>query len=753
MDNENLPGVKAKPWRNVSKYGFALPDLLAGIWVSCGAGFQQLFDLNSDDDCINLVFWWVSIGRNEFPGVRDVLDADLVHQLHFAHIGPDYAFKKPTPLMSLIYQNRADVRAAFDICDADNFVGFWCWWLNAGLGEYFIGAKQVTLDQIKLILDLEPERYDGFDRQIDSIRFGALQSIRLLPFPTTDTISTLFNDIHFDHLRNLTVGMEDRPSPLMMLIYRNRTDLQEAFPSVGKGENRKFWEWWFASDLSEFLANNKTFRIDEAFALLANLGEKVGCFDGALAYQAFLKLSVKGASQKDEFARLLDDIHFSLVETSRENGELTPLMRLIYRNRVDLQELFPVGLPTLVEDIYHWWDETGHSAYGVMEFPYSPSEVLPVGSANVQTVEGGVSISLVGYPRGEFGLGEDIRLLRASLQTVGIQPDVIRVPWKITAREGISEPIIEADEAEFGSDVMIYVMPAFDTLTLLNKVGPRAFSARRKIGYWQWELSKFPETALMAFDLIDEIWCHSKHSAKAFRAATDKPVIEVPLPVKPPVIERVARSAFNLKEQSFVVFTSFDGASSISRKNPMAAILAFQKAFPRGEYPQMQLVVKAMNALDDGLWRDCVRKSYLDDRIQIKNEVLDRGAYYQLLACCDVVLSMHRAEGFGRLMAEAMAIGVPVIATGYSGNLDFMTQDNSWLISGQNCKLVPGDYPFYKGQEWMEPDIDEAAGALRDCYIDRAKRERFVTNAKETLERYSLQSCGEEYLKLLHHRL
>ncbi|MGV1861478.1 glycosyltransferase family 4 protein, partial [Rhizobium rhizogenes] len=489
--------------------------------------------------------------------------------------------------------------------------------------------------------------------------------------------------------------------------------------------------------------------IREATAILSDLGSYGAGFVDTLRYRAFLSLSRTVDSESKEIAELLTRVHFRYLRKNPEDTRWTPLMGFVYRNRPDLQNAFPVKEKVSQVDFRKWWNHFADTEYALKKRPVHDNPPAKDHSLPAEPENRHTSIALAGYPRGEFGLGEDIRLLRASLQTVGVEPDVIRVPWKITAREGINEQITEADEADFGSDVMIYVMPAFDTLTLLNKVGTRAFSARRKIGYWQWELSKFPEPAMMAFDLVDEVWCHSEHSAKAFREATDKPVIRVPLPVQPPAFEHVARSTFNLNENSFIVFTSFDGASSISRKNPMAAILAFQKAFPRNTHPDVQLVVKAMNALDDGLWRDCVRKSYLDDRIHIRNEVLDRDAYYQLLACCDVVLSMHRAEGFGRLMAEAMAIGIPVISTGYSGNLDFMTQDNSWLIPGQICKLVPGDYSFYKGQEWMEPDIDKAAEALRDCLVNPAKRECLIANAKKTLDRYSLQNCGKQYLALI----
>ncbi|MCJ9758968.1 glycosyltransferase, partial [Agrobacterium sp. SHOUNA12C] len=450
---------------------------------------------------------------------------------------------------------------------------------------------------------------------------------------------------------------------------------------------------------------------------------------------------------------------------AKVDGEPTPLMALIYRNRPDLRATFDIQSLEGRTAFWEWWTTYGQAEYfadtgevvagitvPVVPAAEAASEAREEAAKHAVTNASTSGVSLVGYPRGEFGLGEDIRLLRASLNEVQIKPTVVNAPWTIMARQAIDEPSVEADVATFDGDVMIYVMPAFDTLTLLNKVGPSAFSARRKIGFWQWELERFPPPARMAMELVDEIWCHSEHSARAFRGATDKPVIRVPLPVMVPELPRVSRSNFGLEDDSFVVFTSFDGASSISRKNPLGAVLAFQSAFPRETHRKARLIVKAMNVHDDSLWRECMRKAAQDPRIIIRNTVMDRLEYYELLQCCDVVLSLHRAEGFGRLMAEAMALGIPVVASAYSGNMDFMNDKNSWLVSGETLPVLFGDYPFYQDQIWFEPDVGSAAEALRDCESNAEKRGQFIIAAKQTMDRYSTQNCGREYLKLLKSR-
>ena len=402
--------------------------------------------------------------------------------------------------------------------------------------------------------------------------------------------------------------------------------------------------------------------------------------------------------------------------------------------------------------MWHWWFERGEREM----FDPSDEQMRRNNKRNVPSILPASALArpsgvcLVGHAKGEFGVGEDVRLLRAALDQAKIANFVIKAPWQISARESIDEPALDASKTSFASDIIFYAMPAFDTVTLLGKMGPRAFLARRKIGFWQWELEHFPEPAKLAMNLVDEIWCHSEHAATGIRTATGKPVIKVPLPVSVPDAGIASRAAFGLPEQAFVVFTSFDGASSIARKNPLGAILAFQRAFPADGSVDARLIVKAMNSHNDPLWRECLRKAAVDQRIVIIDAVLDRDAYYRLLRACDAVISLHRAEGFGRLMAEAMALGVPAIASRYSGNLDFMTEENSWLIDGHLIAVLPGDYPFHQGQRWLEPDIQKAAHALRECATDGAKRRRRAAlGTTDLASKHGLKTCGEAYAKLL----
>ncbi len=403
------------------------------------------------------------------------------------------------------------------------------------------------------------------------------------------------------------------------------------------------------------------------------------------------------------------------------------------------------------QNIEGWWREFGIHLY--CEANARLSTLLPELSLKPVVVQNSTEtapqIALVGYPKGEFGIGEDIRLLRQSLESVGLESTAFRVPGTIVAREGINEPCLDIAVLSSGVKTVFYAMPAFDTLMLYARNGRSNFPDAKKIGFWQWELEKFPREARFAFNLIDEVWCHSAHSENSFRVESNKPVYRVPLPVSVPVTSKANRSDYGLPEDSFVFFTSFDGASYISRKNPLATIEAFQRAFPKSER-NVVLLIKVMNQQMSSIWRECMGRIASDSRIRVINQVMDRIEYYRLLQSIDAVISLHRAEGFGRLMAEAMAYSIPVIASGYSGNMDFMNDDNSWLVPGELVPLFSGDYPFHNGQRWFSADVDVASKMLIECREDAAIRLSKAEKGRNTIEsNYSIDACGKFYKKLM----
>ena len=447
-----------------------------------------------------------------------------------------------------------------------------------------------------------------------------------------------------------------------------------------------------------------------------------------------LTTSDQGCSNHDDLAPWVPWFYQLDLASRSDDGDKGELLQLSLRN---------------------WWDWHGSQKYSesnrlLSELRCDESKSSP--QKNILTpakIDVTSNINIIGYTDGGFGLGEDVRLLAHSLNSVGLSYSSFALKDPVTGRNTVQDSSINIDEAKEIKGTVFYVMPAFDTLSFFFKKGQKFFDADRKIGFWQWELSKFPTVALYAYDLIDEVWCHSDHSFRAFKSGTNKKIYKVPLPIFVPEIADLKIDVNEKDESIFSFFTSFDGASGIARKNPFGVIEAFQRAFPLNDRG-VKLVIKVMNQKNSSLWRECLSRISADKRIHLINEAMKRDDYYRLLAGSDAVISLHRAEGFGRLMADAMAYSLPVIASEYSGNLDYMDHGNSWLVPGCEIPLLEGDYPFHEGQSWFAPDIEMAAKMMRECRDDSEIRLKKSMLGKEKIARdYSIQACANFYKKIL----
>ena len=250
-----------------------------------------------------------------------------------------------------------------------------------------------------------------------------------------------------------------------------------------------------------------------------------------------------------------------------------------------------------------------------------------------------------------------------------------------------------------------------------------------RIGYWAWELEQFPAGWERFFQGYHEIWCPSSFTAQALAQRSPIPVIALPhLPDWPHLQARAAareqaRAARRegQRQRPFTFLTLFDFWSTPERKNPEGVLRAFQQAFPHQDHsgPAVQLLVKASSAEQFPEQAAALKRlSQGDPRIRWIEALLPQAELDALYAQADALVSLHRAEGFGLTLAEAMAMGIPVIATGYSGNLDFMPPGSAELIPWtlQTIQRSRGDYRA--GAAWAEPDLTSAADAMRRLALD-----------------------------------
>lgn len=350
-------------------------------------------------------------------------------------------------------------------------------------------------------------------------------------------------------------------------------------------------------------------------------------------------------------------------------------------------------------------------------------------------------INIYGYFSRWMGLGECARLYAHALLAAGHAVALCDVDIDIPhARLDTTLAPYMGVISSFACN-LIFVNPDHWE-EVLPGIARNSPATGRTIGYWFWELETFPQGWLPAFDHVDEIMVSSAFVEQAIREVCDKPVTRVPLPLIVGDDSGLQRCHFGLREDDYVFFCSFDFNSSVARKNPCAVIEAFRQAFPRGD-EKVALLIKSSNGDRHlALLLQLVALASADKRIVVRDDLLERADLQALHRCIDVYVSLHRCEGFGLGMAEAMCIGKPVVATAYSGNMEFMTADNSCLVDYRMIAVPPGDYPYGEGQQWADPDLGHAARHMRTLHQDRGLASRLGAQAKRDMaDNFSVEAC------------
>lgn len=265
-------------------------------------------------------------------------------------------------------------------------------------------------------------------------------------------------------------------------------------------------------------------------------------------------------------------------------------------------------------------------------------------------------------------------------------------------------------------DTHLLHMNADQVSEFVREKGTRCLLEHRSIGYWVWELSRFPKRWGNVTRWFDEIWTPSSFSAAAIREQATCPVHVIPhaIQMNDTCVHR--RQDFGIRDDRYVFLFMFDCESVIERKNPFAVLKAFSSAFCEND--AVELVIKFSNADQDPSIRARLAKAAAGLPVVLIDSFLSLNAAHDLLRLCDAYVSLHRSEGFGLSLAEAMYCGKPVIATNYSGNTDFMNQENSIPIDYTLVPLGCDEGPYGKGNVWADPDMQQAADAMRRLYED-----------------------------------
>lgn len=326
-------------------------------------------------------------------------------------------------------------------------------------------------------------------------------------------------------------------------------------------------------------------------------------------------------------------------------------------------------------------------------------------------------VNLIGYSRSEMGVGEACRIMAKCLDhsgyPYGVYPFMAGDPNR---KEDLS--LREKESTEFKYDINLLSLNA-EQLPIAADVLGQILNKRYNIGYWFWELPELPEKHVVSFKYLDEIWAPSKFVYDAIIKKSPIPVHYMPLAVsvKPP--PGITRQSFNLPAEVFLFLCMYDLHSASERKNATAAVRAFKLAFSANE-KKVGLVIKINNASNTKSETRHLQEIIGDYKnIYLINQIFTREQVNALLYNIDAVISLHRSEGFGLVMAEAMYLGKVAIATGWSGNIDFMNKHNSCLVDYKLIKLDRDYGPYEKNQFWADPDVEHASGLMSKIYNDR----------------------------------
>lgn len=404
----------------------------------------------------------------------------------------------------------------------------------------------------------------------------------------------------------------------------------------------------------------------------------------------------------------------------RGGALVTRYMLAVYEDREDVRQAFPDPTGADAGGFRDWYVVFGHRELD-LPAPLLPSHVQP----RAETV---AAVNVVGYFRAELGIGAAARSLVEGLEAA-------EIPFNTICFDGTanrqSHPFVDRQSNAGRTDINIVCVNADQIAAFAEQAGPELFHGRYTIGVWFWEVEDFPRSLHGCFNYVDEIWVASDFMREAFLKVSPKPVFKFKLPViKPEVDELLSRADLGLPD-SFVFLFSFDFFSVLERKNPLGLIQAFTRAFQPNEGPV--LVIKTINGDKRILEMEKLRYAARGRAdIILLDGYLPPLRNSMLTALSDCYVSLHRSEGFGLTVAEAMALGKPAIATAYSGNLEFMTAENSYLCPGQRCEVGPEREPYPASSHWAQPNLETAASLLRHVYANQDEaREKGLRAAED----------------------
>jgi glycosyltransferase involved in cell wall biosynthesis len=341
-------------------------------------------------------------------------------------------------------------------------------------------------------------------------------------------------------------------------------------------------------------------------------------------------------------------------------------------------------------------------------------------------------VNVTGYLRDESGWGEAARGYIRALRSLRV-PVALNDLSELSSNRSEDQTLTTFD-AGHPYDVNLVCIDAAQHFAIMSHIGTDVFEGRYSIGAWAWEMPSFPEKWYDRFAYYDEIWATSSFIANGLAPISPVPVVRIPpvLTSGTPGSREDGRRRLGISSEEFVYLFVFDFHSHLERKNPLALIDAFKLASAPSD--PVRLVIKCVNADSDS-------DGFAAMNARARGYPIDFHAGYwpsqelrDLMAACDAYVSLHRSEGTGLTITDAMALGKPVIATSWSGNMDFMDVSNSFPVRYELVELQENVGPYRAGEVWADPSVEHAAEQMRIVFEDREEARIRGRAAKREIE-------------------
>lgn len=755
-------------------YRHCLHDVEHGLfvdqrWMDLAPAFLPRLEIVHDPGC-NVAYWNLGHRRIARDGDTWQVDGRPLAFLHFSGYDP----RRPELISK--FQNR------FTFADRPDVVP-----LFRLYGERIASEGQPDVEGI-------PYRYGLFDNGLP-VPAAARQALRETdpeglrwpnPFATGGPGS------FFAWLRQPIEGAAGILLPrLAWLLWDQRPDLQTAFARPWGVDGPRFARWFARSAATAELRDPE---LDAELEAGLEEGEKRAAErerrEGVMARLC----SRLGAREPEALSLSREELDWLTADAAHEPRERPRVPRLaleMHRRRSDLRRAHPDPLGAGRLGMALWYATSGRREYQLPEplvrpvlrtlplrqrawalafwqrqawrrDPGSHRQAAGLGPAERSAARrspvppGAVNLdglNVVGWPGVPTGVGEACRGTLAALEHAGIASFVWPLEGPLPARiagldgEPPRQPLALAagDRQALPYGISLFHVNA-DMMEPIQRQLPAAgWAAGHRIGYWFWELAHFPLGFAESFRFVDEVWAPSRFCLEAFRPLAPVPVYWVPPGVRPPQPRSVDRASLGIDPGAFLFFFAFDALSVPERKNPAGLLRAFSRV-ARESRRNVHLLLKVSHAEMEPESMARLEETARELPVTLLTRTLSRPELDGLLAACDAYVSLHRSEGLGLPLIEAMLLGKPVIACGYGGVADFLDEETGFVVHHRLVALARPSGPYPAGAVWAEPDVEHAATLMLELAHDPDRAAGRIGAARRRVqELYSPEAAGRRF--------